>query len=489
MTLKNNFNKFTDANKSNSFISNFTKDQLEAYNGLYEFIKLGFVENDFKRALVGSAGTGKTYMIRQVINNCGLAKSVIGLAAPTHKAARVLSNSTGSRVSTIASDLGLRLNMETEDFDINNPPFDPLAEKKINNYKLYIIDEASMISNSTRILIERECVANECMLIFMGDKSQIPPVKERFARCFDGIKTYTLNQIVRQEESNPVSYLLKLLRYDIEHRTWKFLEYINANRFRFDSTADKGYYTCSKEEFASLVIDGFNNEEFTKNVDLCRLICYTNKSVTEWNKFIRYNIIEDAHTAVLTKNDLLLSYTTLVDNFREPIITNSEDYIVKDISNFTNKDGIKGFMVRLITINGGSNTKPLFVVDHSSYSNVLIYYKICNTLINNAKSATSSYARKARWKEYYDFKERNLLLINLINQNTRKIMFSRDLDYGFAITANKSQGSTFNDVYVDVNDIVFMANGTPYPNIDETLRRLYTACSRCKNRLFLCYGR
>lgn len=277
------------------------------------------------------------------------------------------------------------------------------------------------------------------------------------------------------------------MRYDIQHRSWTFLEYINRNRFAFDISQSKGYYTCNRQEFESLVVDGFYCEEFTRDIDTARLVCYTNKAVSTWNSFIRNNIIEDCNKAVLTKNDLLLSYITLVDDFNDTIITNSEDYIIKDITNFTNKDGIKGFMVKFISVNGGESTKPLFVVDHSDYSNVAIYYKLCNNLIDNAKAATNITSRRQRWKEYYEFKERNLLLVNLLNKQG-KIEFSRDLDYGFALTANKSQGSTFKDVYVDVNDIVFMSNGTPYSNIDETLRRLYTACSRCKNRLFLCYG-
>lgn len=465
----------------------FTNDQKKAYEALTDFISKGFDASSYKRALVGAAGCGKTFMLKELIKRCGLAKSVIGLAAPTHKAARVLRVATGYATSTIASDLGLRLNTDLDNFDVNNPPFDPLAEKKIKGYKLYIVDEASMIGSSLRTLIERECVAHEVMLIYCGDTSQLAPVKEARSLCFEGVKFYTLNQIVRQEESNPVSYLLKLLRYDIEHRTWKFLEYINKNRYSFDTTQTKGYYTCGRYEFESLVVDGFNNEEFTKDVDTCRLVTYTNASVSTWNKFIRHSIIKDSNRAVLTKNDLVMSYTTLTDDFNDTIIVNSEDYILKDICNFTNSDGINGFTVQFIQINGGETTKPLFVVDHSNQVNIMLYYQLAEGLIYNATNAPG-YERRRRWKEYFAFKKRNLLLVNLLDKNTRKLKYSRDLDYGFAITSHKSQGSTYADVYVDVNDIVFDANGNPWSNMDDILRRLYTACSRCKNRLYLCYG-
>ena len=64
-----------------------------------------------------------------------------------------------------------------------------------------------------------------------------------------------------------------------------------------------------------------------------------------------------------------------------------------------------------------------------------------------------------------------------------------DIDYGFAITSHKSQGSTYNTVFVDVNDMVYDKYGHPYTNQDELLRRLYVACSRPSTELFLCYGR
>ena len=51
------------------------------------------------------------------------------------------------------------------------------------------------------------------------------------------------------------------------------------------------------------------------------------------------------------------------------------------------------------------------------------------------------------------------------------------------------QGSTFDTALVDVNDIVFDKNGNPYPNAEDINRRLYVAASRCKNKLYLKFGR
>ena len=292
------FNNFKDA-KALKLNAKLTEDQKRACDKILEFL------NDpnpptLAVCLCGAGGTGKTFLIKYILELSGYANSVIGLAAPTHKAVRVLAQATGRKVNTIQSDLGLRLNVDVDNFDINNPPFDPLAEKKIQGYKLYVVDEASMIGRNLKILIERECKAHGCRIIYMGDSCQLPPVNERTSSCFTGIPVFTLNEIVRQDASNPIAHTLELLRYDIKHRTYKFLEEVNRNRVRFNDIGTLGYYTCCKDEFASLVLEGFNSDEFTSNVDECRLICYTNKAVSTWNSYIRNNPVSYTHLTLPT---------------------------------------------------------------------------------------------------------------------------------------------------------------------------------------------
>ena len=90
-------------------------------------------------------------------------------------------------------------------------------------------------------------------------------------------------------------------------------------------------------------------------------------------------------------------------------------------------------------------------------------------------------------QEYFAFKESSLLLVNIVNGNGQ-IVFSRDLDYGFSVTSHKAQGSTFDTVLVDVNDIVYDKYHNPYTDAEDINRRLYVACSRAKNKLYLKYG-
>lgn len=52
-----------------------------------------------------------------------------------------------------------------------------------------------------------------------------------------------------------------------------------------------------------------------------------------------------------------------------------------------------------------------------------------------------------------------------------------------------TQGSTYDTVFVDVNDMIYnKVTRKPYADQDDMLRRLYVACSRARKQLILCYG-
>jgi hypothetical protein len=276
--------------------------------------------------------------------------------------------------------------------------------------------------------------------------------------------------------------------YDIDSKNgWKFLDYISKNRQDYNEET-KGFYVCGQTEFSDLIDTCFNDEEYTKDIDLYRIIAYTNSRVAQWNNHVRHMIIQDADKSLITRNDLIMSYTTVVNVFNDIIINNSEEYIVKDIVDTVDNDyEFKGFLIKFQAIHGGSVTQPLFVIDHYDNYTFQMYYKKLTSLIDDAKKASSS-ERGSKWKQYFDFKRKYLLASNITNSNG-KILFSRDLDYGFAITSHRAQGSTYRNVFVDINDMIYDKYGHPYTNRDEMLRRLYVACSRASNQLVLSYGK
>ena len=103
-------------------------------------------------------------------------------------------------------------------------------------------------------------------------------------------------------------------------------------------------------------------------------------------------------------------------------------------------------------------------------------------MINEAKQA-SPHNRGAAWKKYFEFKKQYLSLIPIIDI-TGKSISDKDVDYGFAITAHKSQGSTYGTVFVDLKDMLYDKNGHPFTNRDDVLRRIYVGCSRPSKELY-----
>lgn len=468
---------------------NFTKDQRDAYIELSSFFNSPFNETDYVRALSGPAGTGKTTLLGELLSHCKVPFSMIGLAAPSHKAKRILSqNIDGIRTNTVASDLGLKPRYADTVFDVNNPPFESGNRVKFTSYSIYIIDEASMITKSQVALILKLAKSNKIKILFVGDEFQLAPVGEYYSTAFKNSKVCRLTQVVRQSDDNPVRKLLDMLRNDIKYKRFSFLEYINTHKEETNSDGTKGFKVLGNSTFTTSIDEYFTNPILQKNIDFCKVISYTNRIVNAWNRYVRYKIIKDSAKTVISKDDLFTCYVNLVDDFNAPIVKNSEDYIVKDVINYTNcisYEGnnylLKGYTVKFIAVFGGDETPTMFFIDHTDYNTFVNY----STLLRLSRD--KGY-RGHGWGDYFKIKNANLCLVDIINPNTRKTEFDKDFDYGFSLTAHKAQGSTYDNVLVDVNDIVYDQNGQPYTNADEINRRLYVACSRCRNNLVLKYG-
>ena len=434
-----NFNN-VGKDKGDKNVYTFTDDQQNAISNIIDFIAAPFNPAKYIVGLTGAGGTGKTFITKYIIAHCKYSNSVIKCTSPTHKACRVFSQALGGKVvDTIQSTFGLRLDLRLEDFDPANPQFNPMASPKLENVRLLLVDEASMLPAKLVTFICNKCKELEIKILFVGDAFQLAPVNESksiaFDRCYE---VYQLKQVVRQAANNPITNLLNLLRYDIEHHTYRFLEYLSKNIGATNyNDINEGFSICGKIAFKNLIDMSFNDEAYTKNIDMYRIIAYTNNCVSGWNNYIRNTIIRDSDKNIITKNDLIMSYETIVNEFMEIVINNSEEYIINDIVNFVDdKYGFKGFLVKFQLVHGGTITRPLFVIDHRDSLTIQKYHKTITDLINTAKNANGG-TRVAKWKEYYAFKKKYLIAANVIDRSGR-ILYDRDIDYGFAITAHKS---------------------------------------------------
>lgn len=168
----NEFPLVVSNNTNNGIV--FTNDQEVAVNGLIDFIAAPWSDKNYINALCGAGGVGKTFVTKYVIETCKFSNSVIFCAAPTHKACRVLSKAIGGKkVNTIQSLFGFRLDVDIDNFDPNNPAFNPIGKNKMikDGYalaRLLIIDEASMLNNKLVNYIAKFCRDKEIKVIFIG---------------------------------------------------------------------------------------------------------------------------------------------------------------------------------------------------------------------------------------------------------------------------------------------------------------------------------
>ena len=119
--------------------------------------------------LTGGPGTGKTTVVRallQIFDSMGLD---VALAAPTGRAAKRMSEATSRDAKTIHRLLEMGYNGDDEDADFSRDENDPLDEDVI------IIDEASMVDNSLMHAL-LSAVRLGTRLVLIGDADQLPSV-------------------------------------------------------------------------------------------------------------------------------------------------------------------------------------------------------------------------------------------------------------------------------------------------------------------------
>jgi ATP-dependent exoDNAse (exonuclease V) alpha subunit len=421
----------------------------EQYDGIRKINDwLTTKENTFF-VLSGYAGTGKTTIIKKILDD------YIGgvvVSAPTHKAKKVIAKLTGVAGQTLHSLLGLRPDVNLDDFNPNDPKFNPIAIPKISDFNFVIIDEASMINLDLFNLIKKKTKNTRTKVLFVGDPAQIPPVGEKESVVFleEKIPRHHLTKIERQNLGNPISLIYTNIRNNLNEFDCGIERKTNINE------KDEGIeFIINKKEFRKKLLEKFSSEEFKEDIDYCRLIVWKNHTVMMSNKIIRYYIFNKPKEIIL-KNDLLMGYRSIISaNLRFNIIENSVDYKVVHRSKLKkNKDGILGYetILREYTTNDYFKDVNVFIVDSTNKDNINLYAGHHDNLKNKAIKD------KKLWKKYYAFRRNNLIMVDIEKHKNgefrnKKDIIRKDIDYAYAITAHKSQGSTYEHVFVMENDI------------------------------------
>ncbi len=230
--------------------------------------------------------------------------------------------------------------------------------------------------------------------------------------------------------------------------------------------------SCTAQEFQAKMKEEFTSESYKNNKDYCKYGAWTNNSIQGSNKMVRSYLTDSEDILIL--GDTIMGYKTITDMYEGTFITNSEEYIVHQVEKHINNFMIDGYRVVLKYWDWETDcfhyTHTLFIVNPNDYPNFL---KKHDELLKNAQS----YKGKA-WKNYYDFKNYNLLISD-IKDNKGKLIVKKDLDYGYGCTIHKMQGSTYVNTFVNIKNIRMNSD------VIERKKLLYVAMSRSTKKVYI----
>jgi len=419
--------------------------------------------------LQGFAGTGKTTLvdsyIQEVIKKYKYYnKGNICVTAPTHKAKKVISVKTKTAGRTLQSLLGLRPNVELDKYNINMPVFAQLAEELIQDYKLIIIDECSMVNYELDRLTRTRAQFWNVKILYVGDPYQLPPINESMSSTFTKVKNLeVLTEIVRQEKGNPLLELIAKVRNDIINGTNKSIIDLSKPNEDINNKGEGYIITNDKKKLEGTITDLFRDSPaYDDDKEFVKYIGWTNKNVNDWNDFIR-NIIFTNPKLIVTHDDLLMAYKGIINKSGNLSLINSEEYTIKTYAPKINKYGIKGYQLVLIPAKG--KDIQIFIVAPGGHK---LFTELHIEKLNEAKQNSRA------WKQYYEFKNDNLVMSDITKDGI--LVVKKDLDYGYCCTVHKTQGSTFKNVVINGKNL------NKCKKRDDRLRLWYVALSRASKQ-------
>ena len=190
-----------------------TDGQEEVIDSIYRW----FLSADSNRpyvSLTGSAGVGKTYSLKALIDKLNFTEKDYISCAYTGKAVINLIQS-GLKASTIHSLIYTPVMTRKTFYDMDGNKkskrtFEFVLKTELDpDIKLIIVDEATMVNDS----MTAELLSFGIPIIFVGDMNQLPPVFGISSVMLN--PDYRLTKIMRQKENDPIIILSQMVLNDI----------------------------------------------------------------------------------------------------------------------------------------------------------------------------------------------------------------------------------------------------------------------------------
>lgn len=443
-----------------------TDDQSEALKKIASYICEN--NNDIIFLLTGYAGTGKTSLISSFVRTLDLLRMRSVLLAPTGRAAKVLTSFAGKQAFTIHKKIYRQKSMK-------EGPGSFVLDRNLQKDTFFIVDEASMISNSSNDssifgsgrlledLIEYVYSGTDCKLILVGDTAQLPPVGSVLSPALDpealkkfgfGLVTTELKQVVRQSETSGILMNATQIRLQVSDH--------DLVKPKLDCSNFKDIVRLSGED----LIDEISTSYGTCGLEGTIIVVNSNKQANRYNQGIRNRIffreeeISPGDIVMVVKNN----YSLADEEDPTRFIANGDIAEVKKIKKYEERYGFRFAEMELWFPDYNQKIESKVMLDVLQLDTPALPADRNSELFH---SVLADYNHlKTRRKQYDAVREDRYF-------NALQIKFA------YAVTCHKAQGGQWERVFIDQG--MFNRNEITI----DYLRWFYTALTRSTEKVYL----
>jgi exodeoxyribonuclease V alpha subunit len=373
--------------------------------------------------ITGGPGTGKTTIIKNVIDIYKSHGKKVVLCAPTGRAAKRMTEMTGEEAKTLHRLLEIGKIEKDNEFTIMNYEVAPIDADVI------IVDEASMVDIYLMNYLLNG-IYQGTKLILVGDTDQLPSVGPgsvlKDIINSERIKTIFLDEIFRQAAQSKII--------------------VNSHR------VNDGEYFLDKEEQEGLKDDFFYIKEKSQDIMLDQIISLCKGRL---KNFGDYDFFENIQILSPTKKGLL-GTKELNKKLQEELNPSSDEKNEKKVGEVIFREGDRVMQVK---------------------NNYDIYWEKGNTLSLTYESGTGIFNGELGKIVKIDFLNKQIKILFDDEKEAWYAFSDMDqIEHAYAITVHKAQGSEFDVVIMVVTQSSAML---------LTRNLLYTGLTRAKKLLIL----
>jgi exodeoxyribonuclease-5 len=447
--------------------------------------------------LRGYAGTGKTTTLAAYVRWLVAHSISVAVSAPTNKATKVLEAAVGVtggvKYGSIHKFLGLRLKGQENGTQTLTENSDPTLDR----YQVVIVDECSMIPGwmMDKIVQSRA----RAFIIFMGDPYQLAPIQTNmvsvpdenaFSLSFatqEGKGEHSLVEIVRQKNGHPIIDVSVAIRQSEANGT----RFGRSEKLAFmDRISDSRIVLLDRKDIPALAKKLILKHWETNSTGLpVRIVAWRNAQVETYNSLLHNQLFgANSDDCPFSQGEMVIAHK----EFQVPTgrtrqgrvistrVFNSEELTVLDTEkgSHPNHLDVDAWRVQLVRTYDG--LKCWVYVPHSQNAfQVLVDEQW--TIYRDMKRKLDA-MRKLDAAKKHD--KPNPILRTLSNackqqsaSNWQLTSDHAEIRHAYATTAHKAQGSTWDTVIIDLDDLNAIRNNWDYN------RALYVAVSRASNQL------